>query len=541
MDWVAMSGCARGKGGLEARAQAPRKIASRVSGVERNRRLLEEKKGAIDAPRLGKLSGGRMPSTAELSASPKTAPVRKEFTPKLTLLKRGARRARRAKAAAPPAAASPPLYRYGFLGTAAGLLVCAAYFLVTAAPQRTAALATFDTAQAANTTAGGALCAGDAPASARIATWSYTDSGLPAGTHAVASDLEVPLRLSVSGCGEAAAAFVRDCFRGRHILIIGDSVSRYQYLSLAQFIAYESWTPFHGRGEPMSEVESVQSSKSPSWGSWPKFMAGTHQRLRGYEICDCFRGPNKPFHVENRYFFDPRANVRITFVSLVAPNYTRHHALEVMNVTCGSPGGCAQGGCSPEADDCGDPSPALLNYFSEEDAPGAQAQAAFLRRVVVGSARELAARVAPIDALVLNLGYFGGAGWPRDVAFEAPPASRDVYKAALLEVTGLLQKEGLAAHLVWRATTAHTNNDYENDVELEWVKGALLPLGWQLFDAFHLTQRLGEFLPMSVTDGIHFKPHVYRGLNEALAMQLCGSRGAPFSAPRMANNNSRGV
>lgn len=366
-------------------------------------------------------------------------------------------------------------------------------------------------------------------------TWSYTDSGFPAG--AVESDLEVPLRLSVSDCGEATAAFVRGCFQGRHVLVIGDSVSRFQYLSLAQFIAHESWTPFHGKGEPMSEVERVQTRKA-SWGSWPKFMAGTHRRLLGMEICDCSRDPDKPFLIENRYFFDPRANIRITFVSLVAPNFTRYHDLAFLNVTCGSRGGCAQGGCSPEAGDCGEPSTAPQNHFSEEDAPGAQAQAAFLRRVVVGSARELAARVAPIDALVLNLGYFGGAGWPRDVGFSAPPASRDVYKAALLDVTGLLQKERLAAHLFWKATTAHTNNDYRNGVELEWVKGALLPLGWQLFDAFQVTQRLGEFLPMSVTDGIHFKPHVYRGLNEALALQLCGSRGAPFYTPPAAANTS---
>jgi len=94
-----------------------------------------------------------------------------------------------------------------------------------------------------------------------------------------------------------------------------------------------------------------------------------------------------------------------------------------------------------------------------------------------------------------------------------------VYKAALLV---------FAAHLIWKATTASTDNDYSSEAELEWVRAELRPLGWQLFDAFHLTRELGEYLSLSVTDGIHFKPHVYRGLNEALALQLCGTPGAPF-------------
>lgn len=369
------------------------------------------------------------------------------------------------------------------------------------------------------------LCRGGAPASAREAAWGYVGGGPPPGT--VAQHLEHPLRLSVGGCGEAGAAFVRGCLRARHILFIGDSLSRYQYLSLAQFIAHESWTPFHGTGQPLTEVERVLGAAEPlSWGSWREFLAGTRQRLRPFEICDCFRDNNAPFMVENRFFFHPRANVRLSFVIFNRPNATRYHDLGFLNATCGAPGGCAQGGCAPEEDTCGDPSTSPQNHFSAAD--GAGAQAAFLRRLVVGSARELASRVAPIDALVLNLGYFGGAGWPRETQWEDPPASREVYKAALLDATRLLQKERLAAHLIWKATTASTDNDYSSEAELEWVRAELLPLGWQLFDAFHLTRELGEYLPLSVTDGIHFKPHVYRGLNEALALQLCGTPGAPF-------------
>ena len=377
---------------------------------------------------------------------------------------------------------------------------------------------------------GGPLCAGDTPASAREVAWNFT-----APTDAkTLQTLEVPLRLSVGGCGEVDGAFVRACYHGRHILFIGDSLTRYQYLNLVQFLTYDSWTPFHGKGVPMTEVERVVGNSKLHWGSWPNFMAGTNERLQGHEICDCFRDTSKhPFVLENRYFYHPGKNVRVSFVFLGPLDNYHHHDLGFLNATCGARGGCAQAGCTPMANTCDEPA-TKASYYAPAD--GAEAQAASLHRVVVGSARELASRVAPIDALVVNLGYNGGAGWPRKVNWD-PPVHREVYKSALLNVTRLLVNESLAAHLVWKSTTASGGNDYVPDVEVKWVNDTLVPLGWSLFDAFHLTRALGGNLPIStVDDGIHYKPHAYRGLNEALALQLCGSIGAPFWGPNSSLN-----
>jgi hypothetical protein len=369
-------------------------------------------------------------------------------------------------------------------------------------------------------------CTGDAAASSREAKWGYPRDVAP--PRFGPQSLEIPLRLALDGCGEANDTFVRECFRGRHLLVIGDSVSRYQYLSLTQFLTHSSWVPFQGKGGPLSEVERVHGGVAQSWNGWNNFFVGTNARQGGFEICDCFRsGLSDMFQIENRYYYNPTIDVRVTFLLLQGANSTRHHDLDYLNVTCGVSSGCAQGGCQPGVS-CGD-SFGTQNYYRAED--GEQAQAAFLRRVVVDSARLLATRVAPIDALVFNLGFFGGPGWPREENLLSVPVHREVYKRTLVEVTAILQRERLVAQLIWKSTTATTNNDYQPSVELEWVRANLLPLGWELFDAFHLTQSLGELLWLSVTDGIHFKPHVYRGLNEALALQLCGAHGAHFHRP----------
>jgi hypothetical protein len=455
-----------------------------------------------------------------------------------------------AGAASAGAPASPAFYFSWRLVAVLLLVTAAALLLVTAAAYggavgRDAPLLQLSAAPAAaastavavpaatSPTADAPLCAGGAPACAQAA-WGFPDA---ASASSSGNILEPPLRLSVSGCGEADGAFLRACLRGRHILFIGDSLTRYQYLNLAQFLTYDDWTPFHGKGVPLTEVERVQGGSKLSWNSWSDFLAGTNERLQGYEICDCFRDirVHPDYMLENRYYFNPRNNARVSFLFFSVPRYTRHHDLGFLNVTCGARGGCAQGGCTPKFNGCGDPA-ASQSYYVAED--GADAQSAFLHRLVVDSARELASRVAPIDALVLNMGYNGGPGWPREVNTFQPgniSVHREVYKSALLDVTRLLLKERLASNLVWKTTTAHTNNDYLNDVEVKWVRDNLVPLGWHLFDAFGFTQRLEGNLKNSVTDGIHFKPHVYRGLNEALALQLCGFVGAPLFAPRPRN------
>ena len=358
------------------------------------------------------------------------------------------------------------------------------------------------------------LCGPSAePVTSRAAAW------VADGAATDARDL--PLRLQLEGCDADAAggAALEACLAGRHIVFIGDSLTRYQYLNLAQRIVLGTWTAFHGATNaagvklPLTELER-------SWPSWAAFMAGTNERLQGNEICDCYRAEGLgPFIAENRYFYYPALQLRLTYIFMIEAGTTRYHSLDFLNASCGNPCGCR--GCVP-APACGLhlEDEALNHYNPEAD----DAQARFLDSLVVGSVKT-ATLLAPVDALVMNIGYFGGAGWPRESnKFRHSTVSREVYKRALINVTRRLQAlDPPPKALIWKTTTASNGNDYLPKVELAWANATLVPLGWQLFDAYSLTKEFEGRAPSFVErDGVHFKPHVNRGLNEALMLHLCG-------------------
>lgn len=131
---------------------------------------------------------------------------------------------------------------------------------------------------------------------------------------------------------------VHRCLSGTHLTFLGDSLSRYLYMSLSYFLAYGVWTvPFAAE----SVTGKVVSSEFEYGGNWPSFHAessttfttlrneahspppdvvrsrnhlGSHgighgdDRYQSYELCDCFRNAHsawqqdKFFTLENRHF-----------------------------------------------------------------------------------------------------------------------------------------------------------------------------------------------------------------------------------------------
>ena len=62
------------------------------------------------------------------------------------------------------------------------------------------------------------------------------------------------------------------------------------------------------------------------------------------------------------------------------------------------------------------------------------------------------------------------------------------------------------------------------------MREALLHVGLEVFDAFNLTRHVPKEGPFFL-DSVHFSPAIYRGLNEALVAQLCGSSGGWLAQP----------
>jgi hypothetical protein len=95
---------------------------------------------------------------------------------------------------------------------------------------------------------------------------------------------------------------------GLRIAFVGDSLTRYMYLSLAAYLRRSRWV---GEKDVPNMIEEKQ------FGGWNLFYNYTKNYFRPYEQCDCFRAKNPKDTtkgIENRYFHDPvRDNVLYYF------------------------------------------------------------------------------------------------------------------------------------------------------------------------------------------------------------------------------------
>eukprot|EP00953_Heterococcus_sp_UTEX-ZZ885_P029671 15733-Heterococcus_DN1.PRE.1 len=117
---------------------------------------------------------------------------------------------------------------------------------------------------------------------------------------------------------------VASILKGKHLVIVGDSLSRYAYLQLVYFLETGNSTS----PEPSQTWEK-------DYKSWNHFYQVTNKRLNGHEMCDCYRAETpkqaplskqqngkavkpiiikQPPMIENRYYYNPDTQVRITYI-----------------------------------------------------------------------------------------------------------------------------------------------------------------------------------------------------------------------------------
>lgn len=141
------------------------------------------------------------------------------------------------------------------------------------------------------------------------------------------------------------ASEARQCLRGKHLVLVGDSLMRYQYLSLVHFLHLgeypPSGVPESKADEPNICMEGDYWRLSDEWkekfgistGGWPAFMIATSQLFEGTERCDCYRDVF-PFNttVENRYFRNSDYNVSVSYFTKLGgaiPDIRGHYPLSL--------------------------------------------------------------------------------------------------------------------------------------------------------------------------------------------------------------------
>lgn len=101
-------------------------------------------------------------------------------------------------------------------------------------------------------------------------------------------------RLDIHHCKlrHFSGADAKKCLANNHILFMGDSLSRYFYMSLAVLMATNKWAPKFSRSTDPRSPPSMLSEGD--FGSWSDFHQYTNSILNdpstsSHEMCDCFR------------------------------------------------------------------------------------------------------------------------------------------------------------------------------------------------------------------------------------------------------------
>ena len=127
--------------------------------------------------------------------------------------------------------------------------------------------------------------------------------------------------------------------RNLHLAFVGDSVTRYQYISLVYFLSTGQWYP-----EPAAHNKSLLY-RGNHFDSWNDYLQYSNDQFQPAEQCDCYRVKGRGYGniLENRYYYDADRNNSVTYILKYgkatahgfweAPIVHRHHRLNISTAT----------------------------------------------------------------------------------------------------------------------------------------------------------------------------------------------------------------
>jgi len=107
------------------------------------------------------------------------------------------------------------------------------------------------------------------------------------------------------------------------IVFVGDSVTRYQYISLAFFLKFGNWI-YHNSTVNLNEITQSAPAMGMIWkhseSTLHEWFNYSNSILSPYEQCDCIDPPQGNYRefgvksLENRYFWHPSANNSVVYL-----------------------------------------------------------------------------------------------------------------------------------------------------------------------------------------------------------------------------------
>ena len=170
-------------------------------------------------------------------------------------------------------------------------------------------------------------CAGTAKVSAACDTRALVSAALDGSVVwrlSGSNELEVDAASAHCAPNNVSRDDVAAALDGEHLLFIGDSVTRFQYLSLAYFLETGRWgtTP--------------SMTWRSGWGTWSEYIRGTNAVLGGREICDCYRQEKSGAEQirENRFYAAPGFRTRVSVVKWMGDAPIVAHNFSALNERC---------------------------------------------------------------------------------------------------------------------------------------------------------------------------------------------------------------
>ncbi|KAL4438729.1 hypothetical protein ABPG77_006333 [Micractinium sp. CCAP 211/92] len=301
-------------------------------------------------------------------------------------------------------------------------------------------------------------------------------------------------QLAVRGCQlrRFSHAQAQRCLAGKRLVFVGDSVTRYQYLTLLYFLERGDWpAPLGGvPGEPSVANEH-------EWPSWNDFLRGTNRLFNGRELCDCFRAdwvpgsgwkPPEDEKHENRFYRrrlgGAGGDIFVSHLTYTTyPNRMHGHY-----------------GFPPYLKGRRPCAPATCNFPAD--------WAHHLAEGLTGPVKDL----GPTH-LIVNSGLWASSN-----------ALPDWHAIAAAGVAAVAPQGGRA---IWRGTTANRGRKVPvqpgHDARaIQHTQAA----GWDLLDAYNITRPLLSMKRRPMWDGRHFLAGVYREINLYLLNMICQDEGS---------------
>ena len=357
-------------------------------------------------------------------------------------------------------------------------------------------------------------------------------------------ELQLPLTCQLKRYTSAEA---HQCLSNRHISFIGDSISRYQYVSLVYFIERGQYPPRFGikpnhkpecthvdeqgnftcspPGQPNVCVEGdFISITGDPWQDYHMALGGASDggMFRGRMECSCVRRNDDAFRnatlpLENLMYVSKEMNdrtaggrVEMSYISEIGWGDDPAPVRGWNFTTCAYLGTCR----TTKQD-----SDALLGRLLEGHVDWEEP----LDKALNGSLRQI---LPPVDIVIYNRFLWGP--MPEERAETIMPLLHDFVN------------DRHQGRCFYRTTTASTN-PYDPDVEMKVMKDPTFRSGCSMLDFFHLTKDFGTHMSshppppkqehdnISISrerediywDSVHFVPWVYEELNNLLLNVLC--------------------